>query len=127
MAKGRISMRKIKEVLRLGYENQVSMRKISLCCRLGTGTTQEYFRRFRVSGLSWPLPEDVSDEALERLLFPKQEQKKEGKLPLNYEYLFQEMKKPNVTLAILWEEYKQDNSDGYQYCHRQFKIGRAHV
>lgn len=115
MAKERISMRKIKEVLRLGYENRVSMRKISLCCNLGKGTVQDYFRRFRVSGLTWPLPEEIGDEELERRLFPKKNAKKVEKPPLNYEYLFQEMKRENVTLAILWEEYKQENPQGYQY------------
>jgi len=115
MAKERIGMRKIKEVLRLGYENKVSMRKIALCCNLGIATVLEYFRRFRVSGLPWPLPAEISDEVLEYRLFPKNDPKRIAKEPLDYEYLFQEMKKANVTLAILWEEYKQEHPDGYQY------------
>jgi len=115
MAKERIGMRKIKEVLRLGYENKVSMRKIALCCNLGIATVLEYFRRFRVSGLPWPPPVEINDEALESRLFPKNDPKRITKEPPDYEYLFQEMKKPNVTLAILWEEYKQVRPTGYQY------------
>lgn len=115
MAKERIGMRKIKEVLRLGYENKVSMRKIALCSQVGRRTVQEYFRRFRVSNLPWPLPADVGEEELERKLFPENWREQATKEPLNYEYFFQEMKKPNVTLAILWEEYKQERPEGYQY------------
>lgn len=108
-------MRRIREVLRLGYENQITMRKISLCCRLGRGTVQEYFRRFRVSGLPWPVPIEITDEELEQQLFPKNEPTRLAKKTLDYEYLYQEMKEPNVTLSILWEEYKQEQPDGYQY------------
>lgn len=108
-------MRKIKEVLRLGYENKVSMNKIAQCSQVGRRTVQEYFRRFRVSKLPWPLPVEINDEALERMLFPENCGKPTRKEALNYEYLFQEMKKPNVTLSVLWEEYKQEYPDGYQY------------
>jgi hypothetical protein len=47
MAKERIRMRKIKEILRVGFEQGLSQRKVALCCRLGRSTVQEYFRRFK--------------------------------------------------------------------------------
>lgn len=115
MAKERIGMRKIKEVLRMGFEKGISMNKIALCCNVGRSTVQEYFRRFKASGLSWPLPEDISDEVLENKLFPKYILGHTAKQPLNYEYLVEEMKKPDVTVALLWEEYKQVHPNGYQY------------
>lgn len=115
MAKGRISMRKIKEVLRLGYERGLSMRQVASCCNLGRTTTQEYFRRFRAAGLSWPLPEELTDELLEKKLFPEEAVNESAREPLNYPYLIQELARPNVTMALLWEEYKQTHPDGYQY------------
>ncbi|MEK7376546.1 MAG: IS21 family transposase, partial [Candidatus Margulisiibacteriota bacterium] len=115
MAKERISMRKIKEVLRLGYEKGLSANQTALCCNLGATTVKEYFRRFKVSGLPWPLPEEITEEGLESKLFPGNPVKATERLPLNYEYLLQEIKRPNVTLALLWEEYKQTHPDGYQY------------
>jgi len=115
MAKERISMRKIKEVLRLGYERGLSMRQVARCCNLGRSTTQEYFRRFRATGLTWPLPEDLTDELLEKQLFPEKEAGQPVREPLNYLYLLQELARPNVTMALLWEEYKQTHPDGYQY------------
>ena len=115
MAKGRTSMRKIKEVLRLGYERGQSMRQVARCCNLGRATTQEYFRRFRASGLTWPLPADTSEEQLEKQLFPEREVGPPTREPLNYHYLLQELARPNVTMALLWEEYKQTRPEGYQY------------
>lgn len=115
MAKGRISMRKIKEVLRLGYERGLSMRQVAFCCNLGRTTTQEYFRRFRAAGISWPLPEEMTDELLEKKLFPEEAASGPARGPLNYDYLIQELARPNVTMALLWEEYKQTRPDGYQY------------
>jgi transposase len=114
MAKKRIGMRKIREVLRLGYEHRLSMNKIAPCCNMGRTTVQEYFRRFKAAGLTWPLPEEITDEVLENRLFPPGT-KGRGKEPLNYQYLLEEIKKPDVTLALLWEEYKQTQPEGYQY------------
>lgn len=108
-------MRKIKEVLRLGYERGLSMRQVARCCSLGRTTTQEYFRRFRAAGLSWPLEEEITEELLEKKLFPEEAVSESAKERLNYDYLVQELARPNVTMALLWEEYKQTHLDGYQY------------
>jgi len=115
MAKERIGMRKIKEVLRLKFEKEISIKKISLCCGIGKTTVKDYLAKFEKSGLKWPLQENINDEELENRLFSKTKEKPDAKEPLNFEYLFQELKRPNVTLALLWEEYKQNNSEGYQY------------
>jgi len=115
MAKERISMRKIKEILRLRYDKGLSANQIALCCNLGRTTVQEYFCRFKASGIEWPLSVEITDEALESKLFPGKPLKGIERLPLDYEYLVQEIRRPNVTLALLWEEYKQTHNEGYQY------------
>ena len=115
MAQERIGMRKIKEILRMGFDSGISKNKIARCCKIGRKTVQIYFHRFEASGLKWPLPDNMSDEDLERKLFSEHKVKSSARELLNYEYLCQEIKKPNVTLALLWEEYKQDYPDGYQY------------
>ncbi len=115
MAQERISMRKIKEALRLYYEVKVSQNNIAKVANISRYSVQQYLLRFRTSGLSWPLAEEISDSDLESRLFPG---KKDliGKRPrLDYEYLLREIRKPNATLGILWEEYKQQNPAGYQY------------
>ena len=55
MAKERIGMRRIKEVLRLGFGDKYSMNKIARCLNVGRSTVRDYFRRFKIASLSWPL------------------------------------------------------------------------
>lgn len=110
-------MRKIKEVLRLFHECGLSNRKIAQVCNISRPTVQEYVMRANVSGLSWPLPEELSDQQIEQKLYPETTTKHSAKELIPYEYLYQEIRRPNVTLALLWEEYKQNNPDGYQYSH----------
>jgi hypothetical protein len=65
----RLPMRKIRDVLRLCAAG-MSKRRIAASLSIGPTAAGDCIRRARRAGLSWPLPEDVSDEALERLLYP---------------------------------------------------------
>ncbi len=66
----RLSMRKIREVLRLKWAHDLSIRKIAQSCGISRPGVDEYLRRAKNAGLSWPLPDDLDDSRLERLLFP---------------------------------------------------------
>ena len=55
-------------------------------------------------GVSYPLPEDLSDRKLSELLFPSDRSKPEYKMP-DYEYVHKELQKNGVTLNLLWLEY----------------------
>ena len=66
----RTTMRKVKEVLRLKFDAQLSNRQIAQSCSMAHSTVGEYIRRFRQSSLNWPLSEDIDDSRLEQLLFP---------------------------------------------------------
>ena len=66
----RLSMRKIKEVLRLCWGHGLSKRKTARSCGISRPAVDEYLRRAEEAGLSWPLPAELDDGALERLLFP---------------------------------------------------------
>ena len=69
MPRGRLSMRKIKEVLRLKHSG-LSCRAIGRACSIGKETVREYLFRAAEAGLSWPLPEDLTEDQLEQKLFP---------------------------------------------------------
>ncbi|UCC38784.1 MAG: hypothetical protein JSV96_13305 [Candidatus Aminicenantes bacterium] len=69
MAKKRLSMRKIREVLRLKHSG-LSIRALARACSIGRETVREYLRRASEAGLNWPLPDELSDESLEQPLFP---------------------------------------------------------
>ena len=55
-------------------------------------------------GISYPLPEDLSDRKLSELLFPSDRSKPEYKMP-DYKYVHRELQKNGVTLNLLWLEY----------------------
>jgi hypothetical protein len=68
MPGARLPMRKIRDVLRL-RAGGMSKRKIAASLSIGVTAAGDCVRRARRAGLSWPLPEELSDEALERLLY----------------------------------------------------------
>lgn len=109
-------MRKIKEVLRLKFAKGRSIRQISKSCDIGRTTVSDYIGRAERAGLTWPLPVDLDDKAIEALLYPsvKSGNLKKCSMP-SMEYLHHELRRKSVTLHLLWYEHKQENPDGYQY------------
>jgi len=111
----RLSMRKIKEVLRLKYSG-LSNRKIAESCGISRPTVAEYIRRAKAAQLTWPLPEDLSDTALEHRLFPPHPSASNEQRPVpDWQVVKAELRCKGVTLELLWQEYKEANPDGYQY------------
>ena len=66
----RLSMRRIRELLRLRFEVGLSTRLIATSLGISKGAVGDYLQRVQVAGLGWPLPEDLDDTVLERRLFP---------------------------------------------------------
>lgn len=112
----RLSMRKIKEVLRLKWLNQLSDRKIAQSCNISRPAVVNYIERAKQAGLSWPLPDTLTDIELERLLYPTQKPRSAGDLVWpDWSLIRQELQKKNVTLFLLWQEYREQHPKGYQY------------
>jgi len=116
MPRERLSMRKIREVLRLRLQCGLTKRQIATSCHIGLGTVYEYIRRSRDAGLSWPLPEDLTDEELDKRLFPPPPDIPSEQRPRpDWPALAQELRKKGVTLLLLWYEYRAVHPDGYGY------------
>ena len=129
MAKARLSMRKIKEVLRLKYDCAVSGHRIAHSCQISRSTVADYLRRFERAGLGWPLSEALSEEELDKKLFPPEAREPSGKPLPDFEYIYREIKahkKFNLTLDLLWREYKEQYPEGYQYTHFSVLFRRWH-
>lgn len=109
-------MRKIKDVLRLKFDQGLSDRQIARSCSIGRPTVAEYLRRFTAAGLTWPEAETLDDGALDRRLFPPAPQAActERGVP-DWAHVHQELRHRGVTLFLLWQEYKAERADGYQY------------
>jgi transposase len=125
----RTHMRKIREMLRLKCTSQLSNRTIANSCSVARSTVADCLKRATDAGLSWPLPEDLDDASLERLLYPPIEAPETARIPPNWSLLQKEMRKKGVTLALLWDEYKSSDASGFQYSqfcklYREF-VGRV--
>ena len=114
----RLSMRKLKEVLRLRYELGLGQHQIARSCSIAQGTVSEYLRRAREAGVSWPLPEGWDDRQLEAALFggtPRHAYPTRKPQP-DFAQLHEELQRhPHLTLQLAWEEYRQAHPDGYAY------------
>ena len=110
-------MRKIKTVLRLKFQLHLSNRQIARSCALARSTVAEYVRRAQRAGLTWPLPEGWDDQTIQHRLFPPTGKSPPGPRPLpDFATVHEERcRHKHVTLMLLWDEYKQDQPEGYQY------------
>lgn len=111
----RLSMRKIKEVLRLQARG-MSNRKIAVCCGTSRSAVAEYLRRAAKAGLAWPLPPGLSDTPIEQRLFPPPPTRatRDQTLP-DWQWVNHELKHKGVTQFLLWQEYLELHPHGYQY------------
>jgi transposase len=109
-------MRKLKEVLRLKYEQNLSYQDIAKSVNIAKSTVYEYISRAENVTLSWPLPPEMDDDALENLLYPNEEKdNRENESLPNFQYIHQELPRKGVTLKLLWQEYASSNPDGLRY------------
>ncbi|KJS99139.1 hypothetical protein SEEHRA36_23380 [Salmonella enterica subsp. enterica serovar Heidelberg str. SARA36] len=107
MPNKRIVMRKIHEILRLRFEVGLSFRQISQCADVSTGTIQKMLKRLEASGISWPLPEGMSEPRLASLLYPESGSRPGALEDPDWAEIHMELRKKGVTRHLLWEEYCQ--------------------
>ena len=114
MAQIRISMEKIREILRLKYECKLSNRQVATSCGISRRTVSIYYDQARKVKIEWERVKEFSDTELEQLLFRGCCCGREKNEP-DWNYIYKELKRPHVTRQLLWQEYKEENPDGYQY------------
>ena len=101
-------MRKLREVLRLSYSANLSIRKISASTKISVGSIQNILKRAEQLNISWPLPETWDDQTLALKFYPRSDALPSAKFqePV-WSEVHQELKKKGVTKQLLWEEYAQ--------------------
>jgi len=115
MANNRLSMRKITEVLRLYFEHSRSKREIARIIGVSPTTVTDYLSRAKLAGLSSPLPSDMDEAALERRLFPPNQPSTVQRPVPDWTQVHANLRRKGVTLDLLWQEYKAEQTDGFQY------------
>jgi transposase len=112
----RVSMRNIREVLRLRLGQGLPQRAIARSLGLSLGAVNGYVGRARRAGLCWPLPDGLDDGRLEALLYPPPTGVPADRRPVpDWAQVHREMRCPDVTLALVWEEYRAAAPDGFGY------------
>ncbi len=121
MPRGHLSMRKIREILRLKWECKCSNHLIALSIGSSSSTVSECLRRAREAHLSWPLSDELDDEKLTALLYPPQKKiGAEERGNIDWLHIHKELKRKHMTLMLLWQEYKEQHPQGIRYsqfCH----------
>ena len=95
----------------------MSKRKIATSLGVSATAARDCIWRARRAGLTWPLPEDVTDEALEVRLYPPPRGGGQGSSAAarTWAAVHRELRRPGVTLQLLWEEHRAVHPDGYGY------------
>lgn len=110
-----LTMRTTREVLRLGLTTALSLREIGRSLRLSHPTVQKYVQTAKDKGLIWDQVKVMSEEELDKAMATTEAASSQDQRPQpDCVYIHQEMKKKSVTLALLWQEYKEAYPDGYQ-------------
>lgn len=105
-------MRQLRQTLRLHLESGLSMRECSRVLGIGKTTVGDILLKARAAGVDWLAAQSLSDEELEARLYLPAAPRAAGHLEPDYTYIHQELKRPGVTLQLLWEEYTRANCQG---------------
>lgn len=110
-------MRKVRDIVRLAIGQGLSCRQVSASLGIPFTTVSDHLRRAKEANLGWPLPEGISDAELERRLFAKPPAPPAETRPVpEWNYVHRELRRPGVTLMLLWMEYKEAHPEqGYAY------------
>jgi transposase len=110
-------MRRIREILRLKNECGAPDRAVARSLGIARSTVALTLDRVAAAGLGWPLPETLSDRVLEAVLYAGSGSRQgcRRKTEPDWTQVHRELRRPGVTLMLLWEEYRDAAPDGYGY------------
>ncbi|MGC8808345.1 MAG: IS21 family transposase [Thiomonas sp.] len=104
----RVLMSKIRQALQLLAESGLSTRQVGAALGISKTTVSQIALYARDAGVDWPLASTLSDEALRARLYPPPRARTAQRREPDYPRLHQELKRPGVTLQLLWEEYRTE-------------------
>src|ERR1700730_16674246 len=125
----RVSMRRVREILRLKHECGATERAIAQSLGIARSTVAVALDRLAAAELGWPLPATLSDGVLEAMLYagPGTQCGSRRKTEPDWTHVHHELRRPGVTLMLLWEEYRQREPGGYGYSRGASSIALGRV
>lgn len=123
-----LSVLKIREILRLRLCEGRSYAEIAASCRLSKGAVSKYLNRAVEAGINATQLNELDEDGVRTLLSHKNAPKSIRPMP-DFAGIHQELQKKNVTLSLLWEEYKHEHPHGYQYSQfcEHYRTWRRHL
>ncbi len=111
----KLSMRKIKDILKLRFITEISYRQISRAVDVPSSTVSDYCKRFEITKYEIDKFIALDEDEIYKLLFPeKKKTDKPTTRPLpNFENIHKEIGKKGITFELLWMEYKEQEPEGY--------------
>ena len=100
-------MRQIRQALRLHLEAGLSYAQVARAVGAAKGTVGKFVLLARAAGVDWAVAQTLSDEELEARLYRPAVPRSSRQLEPDFAWIHQELKRPGVTLQLLWEEYQR--------------------
>jgi transposase len=108
-------MRQLRPILRLHLECGLSQRECARALGVSKTTVSNVASMARICGLDWAAVQELSDSELETRLYGRLSTRDPSYTEPNYAWIHQELKRPGVTLQLLWEEYSRGTPQAYKY------------
>ena len=115
MPTNRITMRRIRETLRLHLQAGLSYSDIGRALKISKSVAGKYVSLARAASVDWALAQTLTDAELEARLYRPAMPRASPQPAPDYARIHQELKRAGVTLQLLWEEYARDNALAYKY------------
>ena len=92
-----------REIIRL---KSLEFSNVAIANSLGCSrnTVSEVLKLSETHSLGWPIPDALTNSDIEHLFYPDRGNNEGRRLP-DFEYIYNELAKPGVTLSLLWAEY----------------------
>lgn len=100
-------MRQIRQTLRLHYEAGLSYGQVGRALGVPKATVGKTVLLARAAGVDWATAQSLSDAELEARLYKPPVPRSNPQIEPDYALVHQELKRPGVTLMLLWEEYQR--------------------
>ncbi len=107
-------MQDIRSILRYDYEEHHSKRLIARYLRISEPTVRKYLLRAESAGLSWPLPEELTDADLGGLLYPDSAS---ARVQPDWQHVENELSRKGMTLDLIWQDWLAEPPGGCSYGH----------
>ena len=113
----RLAMRQIHRLMGLHFGAGLGARAIGRELGISHSTVREYLARIAAANITWPLPPDLTETALEQQLFANSgvQAGARHRVEPDWTAVARELKRAGVTLQILWEEYSSAQPGSYSY------------